>query len=109
MITKVYPELADGSGGNKSITKSLDDLLEESNIEQAMLNRLGENMVSSVKMFLKWAKWRCCELDSEFPCAKGASQALNDLTQAYQGASDSANSMSSGMNSFNEVMQLLLE
>ena len=41
---KVYPELSDGEGGNKSITKSLDDLLEESNIEQDMLNRLGENM-----------------------------------------------------------------
>ena len=104
---KVYPELADGAGGNKSITKSLDDLLEESNIEQAMLNRLGENMGKLSDNVSKMGEMGdVVNSTAEFSSsAQGASQALNDLTQAYQGAYNSANSMSSGMNSFNEAMQ----
>ena len=105
---KVYPELSDGDGGNKSVTKSLDDLLEESNIEQAMLNRLGENMGKLSDNVAKMGEMGdAVNSASDFSSsAQGASQALNDLTQAYQGASDSANSMSSGMNSFNEACLL---
>ena len=104
---KVYPELSDGEGGNKSITKSLDDLLEESNIEQDMLNRLGENMGKLSDNVSKMGDMGdVVNSTSEFSSnAKGASEALSELKHAYQGASESAHSMSTGMNAFNETMQ----
>ena len=109
---RVYPELDDdaleGSGGGKeSMTRKLDDMLEEANIERNMLNRLGENLGKLSDNVSKMGEMTDAAASTgEFTKnARDAANTLGQLKDAYAGAISSAEGISTSLESMKGISE----
>lgn len=121
----VYPELAlghdedfdpdelpDGNRGGKSggVTDELDKMLEEANIDSALLERLGEGMktLGDNANQLKGVTSAAAATDSYVDSLQAASDKVSQLSESYEKASEAISGMTSSQEegqSFGEQMQ----
>ena len=105
--SKVYPELNDdhlGEGGG-SVTQKLDSMLEEANIEQSMINKLGDNLgklSSNVSSLGDMADAMSATSDYA-SSARAAANALGEVKDAYASALSSAEGLSSSLEGMKAV------
>lgn len=108
---RVYPELNDdylgagGAKGSQSLTKSLDSVLAEANIEKEMIARLGSNLgklSDSVSKMgdLSDAVGATADYSAN---ARAAANALGEVKDAYASALSSASGLSDTLNAMKEI------
>lgn len=112
---RVYPELADDeleasglSAGKKgSLTKGLDQMLAEANIEQEMISRLGTNLGKLSDNVSKMGEISdATSATSEYAAnAKAAANALGKVTTAYESALASADGLASTLDSMKAISE----
>ena len=111
---KVYPELNDdylGEGGVAesagSITQKLDNMLEEANIEQSMINKLGDNLGKlSNNVASMGDMGEAMAATSDYATnARAAANALGEVKDAYATALSSTEGLSDTLNGMKEISQ----
>lgn len=109
---RVYPELAnddlDSSGGSsKSLTKSLDDMLAQANVEQDMISRLGSNLGKLSDNVSKMGDMGDAMAATEdySKNARAAANALGQVKDAYAAALSSADGLSATLDSMKAISQ----
>ena len=107
---RVYPELADdelGSGEKGSITKSLDDMLAQANIEQEMLSRLGDNLgkLSTNVASLSDMGDAMSATQDYATNARAAANALGEVKDAYTAALSSADGLASTLDAMQAISE----
>lgn len=107
---RVYPELADdelGSGDKGSITKSLDDMLAQANIEQEMLSRLGDNLgkLSTNVASLSDMGDAMSATQDYSTNARAAANALGEVKDAYTAALSSADGLASTLDTMKAISE----
>ena len=107
---RVYPELADdelGSGDKGSITKSLDDMLAQANIEQEMLSRIGENLgkLSTNVASLNDMGDAMSATQDYTTNARAAANALGEVKDAYTAALSSADGLASTLDTMKAISE----
>lgn len=108
---KVYPELNDdylGEGGVKaagSITQKLDSMLSEANIEQNMINKLGDNLGRlSANVSAMGDMGDAMAATSQYAQnARAAANALGEVKDAYASALSSAQGLSTTLDGMKEI------
>jgi gliding motility-associated protein GldL len=110
--SKVYPELNDdylGAGGvaesGGSITQKLDSMLEEANIEQNMINKLGDNIArlsSNVSAMGDMGDAMSATADYTTN-ARAAANALGEVKDAYSATLSSAEGLSTTLDGLKEI------
>jgi gliding motility-associated protein GldL len=109
---RVYPELDDdyageGSrgGASKSLTKSLDSVLAEANIEHQMLERLGSNLGKLSDSVSKMADLSdVVGATADYSNnARAAANALGEVKDAYASALSSATGLASTLDAMKEI------
>lgn len=108
---RVYPELNDdylGEGkdkGPKSLTKSLDSVLAEANIEKEMIARLGANLGKLSDSVSKMGDLSdAVGATSDYSAnARAAANALGEVKDAYASALSSASGLSDTLNAMKEI------
>ncbi len=110
--SKVYPELNDdylGEGGVAesagSITQKLDSMLEEANIEQNMINKLGENLGKlSNNVSSMGEMGDAMAATSDYAAnARAAANALGEVKDAYARALSSADGLADTLDGMKEI------
>lgn len=112
---RVYPELADDeleasglkAGKKGSITKSLDDMLAQANIEQDMISRLGTNLgklSANVSSMSDMGDAMSATADYSAN-ARAAASALGQVKDAYAAALSSADGLASTLDSMKAISQ----
>lgn len=109
---RVYPELADdeldSSGSSKgSVTKSLDDMLAQANIEQTMISRLGENLgklSTNVAGMSDMGDAMAATADYSAN-ARAAANTLGEVRDAYSAALSSADGLASTLDSMKAISE----
>jgi len=110
--SKVYPELNDdylGEGGVAesagSITQKLDSMLEEANIEQNMINKLGENLgkLSANVSSMGEMGDAMAATEDYAKNARAAANALGEVKDAYSSALSSAEGLSTTLDGMKEI------
>jgi len=104
---RVYPELADDELGSKSITKSLDDMLAQANIEQEMLSRIGENLgkLSTNVASLNDMGDAMSATQDYTTNARAAANALGEVKDAYTAALSSADGLASMLDTMKAISE----
>ena len=111
---RVYPELADDeleatgiAGGKGSVTKSLDDMLSQANIEQDMISRLGENLGKlSSNVASMGDMGDAMAATSDYATnARAAAGALGQVKDAYAAALSSADGLASTLDSMKAISE----
>lgn len=104
---RVYPELADDELGSKSITKSLDDMLAQANIEQEMLSRIGENLgkLSTNVASLNDMGDAMSATQDYATNARAAANALGEVKDAYAAALSSADGLASTLDTMKAISE----
>jgi len=109
---RVYPELDDDfsgesskGGASKSITKSLDSVLAEANIEHQMLERLGSNLGKLSDSVSKMTDLSdVVSATSDYSNnARAAANALGEVKDAYASALSSASGLASTLDAMKEI------
>lgn len=95
-----------------SITEQLDDMLDKANVESALIERLGQNLGKLGDNLEKMSDIADAgNATNEYSeNARQAAQVLSEMKNAYQGATDAAQSLSSATeeaNSYQEQMGIL--
>lgn len=112
--SKVYPELDDdylGEGGvsesSGSITQKLDSMLEEANIEQNMINKLGDNLGKlSANVSSMGDMGDAMAATSDYASnARAAANALGEVKDAYASALSSAQGLSTTLDGMKEISE----
>jgi gliding motility-associated protein GldL len=104
---RVYPELADDELSSKSITKSLDDMLAQANIEQEMLSRIGENLgkLSTNVASLNDMGDAMSATQDYTTNARAAANALGEVKDAYTAALSSADGLASTLDTMKAISE----
>lgn len=110
---RVYPELADdelapsAKGPKGSVTKSLDDMLAQANIEQNMISRLGENLGKlSANVASMGDMSDAMAATSDYSNnARAAANALGQVKDAYAAALSSADGLASTLDSMKAISE----
>ncbi|MCB0509211.1 MAG: gliding motility protein GldL [Chitinophagales bacterium] len=109
---RVYPELANdelSSSGksSKSLTKSLDDMLAQANVEQDMISRLGSNLGKLSENVSKMGDMSdAMAATSDYSTnARAAANALGQVKDAYAAALSSADGLAATLDSMKAISQ----
>jgi gliding motility-associated protein GldL len=110
---RVYPELADdelepsAKGPKGSVTKSLDDMLAQANIEQNMISRLGDNLgkLSSNVSSMGDMSDAMAATNDYSTNARAAANALGQVKDAYTAALSSADGLASTLDSMKAISE----
>lgn len=111
---RVYPELADDEleatgldGGKGSITKSLDDMLAQANIEQDMISRLGSNLgkLSDNVASMGNMSEAMTATEDYASNARAAANALGQVKDAYTAALSSADGLATTLDSMKAISE----
>lgn len=109
---RVYPELAadelEASGSSKkagSLTKSLDDMLAQANVEQDMISRLGSNLGKLSDNVSKMGDMGDAMAATEdySKNARAAANALGQVKDAYAAALSSADGLANTLDSMKAI------
>lgn len=110
--SKVYPELNDdylGEGGvaesKGSVTQKLDSMLSEANIEQNMINKLGDNLGKlSANVSSMGEMGDAMAATADYAAnARAAANALGEVKDAYASALSSAQGLSTTLESMEQI------